>query len=69
MTERSCAAPISEVESQKSDKCSYYTRYLFVAARKAIWYSGNTALGLGTRAENPLCLVIATSRSRRPGKV
>ena len=69
VTERSCAAPISEVESNKSDRCSYCTRYLFVAARKAMWYSGNTALGLGTRAENPMCLVIATSRSRRPGKV
>ena len=25
VTERSCAAPISKVESQISDRCSYYT--------------------------------------------
>ena len=35
VTERNCSAPISKVESDISDRCLYYTGYLFVSARKA----------------------------------
>ena len=36
VTERSCAPLISNVESHMSDRCSYYTGYLFVSSRKGI---------------------------------
>ena len=35
VTERSCTAPISKVESCTSDRRSHYTEYLFVAPRKS----------------------------------
>ena len=43
--ERSCAVPISKVESQISDRFSYYTEQLFVSARNAVRLSVNIALG------------------------
>ena len=46
VTERSCAAQISKVESRISDRSSYYTGYLFVSARKAIRCSENITLEL-----------------------
>ena len=33
VTERNCAARISKVESQISDRCSYYIGYVLVLAR------------------------------------
>ena len=44
VTERSCAAPISKVVRNISDRCSYYFGLLFVSARKAIRYGVNIAL-------------------------
>ena len=43
VTERSWAAPISQVESHISDRCSYYNGQLFVSGRTAICYSINIA--------------------------
>ena len=44
VTERSCAAPISKVVRNISDRCSYCIGLLFVSARKAIRYNVNIAL-------------------------
>ena len=43
VTERSWAAPISQVESHISDRCPYYTGQLFVSERTTICYSINIA--------------------------
>ena len=43
VTERSWAAPISQVESHISDRCLYYTGQLFVSERTTICYSINIA--------------------------
>ena len=37
ITEGSCAALISKVESHISERCLYYTRRLFVSGQKPIW--------------------------------
>ena len=37
ITEGSCAALISKVESHISERCLYYTRRLFGSGRKPIW--------------------------------
>ena len=52
--ERSCAAPISKVESHKSDRCSYYTTGPFVPAQKDIRYRLNTALNLSPQKRKNL---------------
>lgn len=46
VTERSFTASISKAESHISGRCSCYTGWHSVAARKAIWYSVNIALGM-----------------------
>ena len=44
VTEQSCASPIfSKVEKHISDRCSYYTGYIFISAQKAIWHDVNKA--------------------------
>ena len=43
VTERSWAAPIPQMESHISDRCSYYNGWLFVSGRPAICYSINIA--------------------------
>ena len=35
ITKRSCAAPVSKVESHISDRCSHYTGEFFVSTTKA----------------------------------
>ena len=45
VTERSCAAWISKVESHISDSRSYYAGQVFMSARKTVRYTVNIALG------------------------
>ena len=46
VTERSCTSSISKAECHISGRCSCYTGWHSVAARKAIWYSVNITLGM-----------------------
>ena len=49
VTEWSCAAPISNVESHISDRCSYYNGELFESARKNIRKSVTITKGAGKK--------------------